>query len=363
MGRRIAMARERAGLTQAALASTISLDRSALAKIEGGSRRVSALELARIAEAVDERIEWFVFETPAAIVSYRSSGASWEIPEVDRLIERTAWNVEFAAQNDDRFSLTSLAPLDRPRNRTDVEHSAIDARRLLELDQQEPLFGLPEKFAKIGLLSFSIDMGENAADAASIPLSAGGVAIVNGHLRVGRRRLALAHELGHYLFSDEYTVDWRVSQKDDEHAWESRVDRFARALLLPENGVRPLWTSLHGSGASLRTSAVTMASKFRVDMSTLAQRLRELGLISASDYAQVLTFRTKRADIVELDLVTSDELAPPLLPRAYEESIVRLYRQEVVSPARAIDLLFDTWNEDDLPELPELPESSIWDFV
>lgn len=363
MGRRIASARERAGLTQTALASAISLDRSALAKIEGGSRRVSALELARIAEAVDERIEWFVLEAPAAIVSYRNSEPALEIPDVDRLIERTAWNVEFAARNDDKFRLLSVEPLERPRNRTDTENSATHARQLLGLDQGEPLFSLSEKFAKLGLLSFSIDMGEGSADAASMPLTTGGVAVVNGHLRVGRRRLALAHELGHYLFSDDYTVDWRISQKDDEHAWESRIDQFARALLLPTTGTEQLWTDLRNRGASLRTSAITVASRFRVDMTTLAQRLRELALITASEYTQVITFRTKRADIVELDLVTSDELAPPLLARPYEESILRLYRSEVVAPARAIDLLFDTWSEDDLPELPELPESSIWDFV
>jgi transcriptional regulator with XRE-family HTH domain len=51
-GERIATACNRAGLTQAELASAISVDRSALTKIEIGSRRVSALELTRIAEAL-----------------------------------------------------------------------------------------------------------------------------------------------------------------------------------------------------------------------------------------------------------------------------------------------------------------------
>lgn len=58
-----------------------------------------------------------------------------------------------------------------------------------------------------------------------------------------------------------------------------------------------------------------------------------------------------------------NELAHPELPRQYEESVLRLFRQEIVSPVRAADLLFDTWNEDDLPVLPDLPESAIWKFV
>ena len=58
--------------------------------------------------------------------------------------------------------------------------------------------------------------GPEAADAASILLVRGGVAVVNGQRQVGRRRLAAAHELGHYLFADDYTVDWRIGEQDDE---------------------------------------------------------------------------------------------------------------------------------------------------
>lgn len=43
IGRRIKAAREEAGLTQEELAQDVQLDRSALAKVEAGSRKVSAL--------------------------------------------------------------------------------------------------------------------------------------------------------------------------------------------------------------------------------------------------------------------------------------------------------------------------------
>lgn len=350
-------------MTQAELAAAISIDRSALAKIESGSRRVSALELARIAEAVGERIEWFVMETPVAIVSHRNLGPAVESPDIDRQIERIAWNVEFLVNHDDRFSLSQIGHCDRPGNLTEAEYVATAARGWLNLSQEEPLLSLSDRFAELGLLSFCLDMGPNSADAASIHLASGAVALVNGSLRVGRRRLALAHEFGHYLFADEYTVDWRISEKEDDYAWESRVDRFARALLLPAEGLEGFWGGCRRSGDSLRTAAVKTASRFRVDMSTLALRLRDLKLASEEEFAQIRKSRTTRADIVEFNLVTNDELRPPSLARAYEESVLRLYRQEVVSAARALDLLFDTWDEEDLPELSELPESAIWDFL
>ncbi len=364
MGRRIATARDRAGLTQAELAAAVSLDRSALAKVESGSRRVSALELARIAEAVGERIEWFVMETPAAIVSHRNvAEPAGESPAIDRMVERIAWNVEFVARHDDAFPVPSVTRLDRPGSMAETERAASEARRMLGLDSQAPLLHLSAVFGDLGLFSFAIDMGPNSADAASILLATGGVAVINGHLRVGRRRLALAHELGHYLFADEYTIDWRIDDKDDDYAWESRIDRFARALLLPTEGVERFWTDRRRDGDSVRTAAVKTASTFRVDMSTLSRRLRELRLADDTEAAQIRNYRTTRADIVELNLVTSDELAAPTLARVYEKAVLRLYRHEMISSARAVDLLFDTWDEGDLPELPELPESAVWDFV
>ncbi|WP_284346891.1 hypothetical protein [Frankia sp. Cppng1_Ct_nod] len=43
--------------------------------------------------------------------------------------------------------------------------------------------------------------------------------------------------------------------------------------------------------------------------------------------------------------------------------MLRLYRSETVPLARATDLLFEAWAEEDLPSLPQLPESAIWKFV
>jgi Zn-dependent peptidase ImmA (M78 family) len=33
------------------------------------------------------------------------------------------------------------------------------------------------------------------------------VSLINGHNKIGRAAAALAHELGHYLIADDYTID------------------------------------------------------------------------------------------------------------------------------------------------------------
>ncbi len=57
LGRRIAQARVEADMTQAELGRAIGLDRTAVAKLEAGARKVSATELVSIASALDRPID------------------------------------------------------------------------------------------------------------------------------------------------------------------------------------------------------------------------------------------------------------------------------------------------------------------
>ncbi|MGH4019552.1 MAG: ImmA/IrrE family metallo-endopeptidase, partial [Pseudonocardiaceae bacterium] len=303
-------------------------------------------------------------DAPRSIVSHRNlrdPGAP--SPEIDRLIERATRNVEFLTQQDSNLQVPSIAQLARPTNLGEAEERAQQARQILGGDSAGPLVGAAIKGSNVGILAFSFDLGQDAPDAASILLEQGAVVLVNGHLHLGRRRLALVHEWGHCLFADEYTVDWRVAESLGDEVWEGRLDRFARAVLLPSEGVSRSWRRSVEGSENLRTTVVRLASEYCVDMSTLARRLLELGYIDLSQGEQVRAVRTTKADIVELNLVMHDELSAPELPLVYEESVVRLYRNEFISSARATDLLFDTWSEDDLPELPTLPENVIWKFV
>ena len=363
MGSRIAEARGRSGLTQAQLATATSLDRSALAKIEGGSRRVTALELARIAEAVGERIEWFVTDAPPAIVSHRNVlEPGTASPDVDRIIERAAREVEFLLEHDDELALPELPQLERPSTAPEAEAAAGEARSLLGLDEREPMTGLAEIAVSVGILTFAFELGASAADAASILLDRGAVAVINGTLRGGRRRVALAHEIGHCLFADEYTVDHDVAGHADSDNWEGRLDQFARALLLPRAALIREWTELRGRDDT-RTAAVKLGSRFRVDMSTLARRLKDIGQIDSAEERIIRPTRTTKADIVEYNLFAHEELAAPELARPYVQSVLRLYRSSTISAPRATDLLFDTWLEEDLPVLPTLPDDAIWSLI
>jgi Zn-dependent peptidase ImmA (M78 family)/transcriptional regulator with XRE-family HTH domain len=354
-------------MTQAQLSAAAQLDRSALAKIESGTRQVSALELARLADALNARIEWFVEDEPAPLVSRRNSmepGAP--SPAIDAVVERITRSVLFVREHDPHFTVPPTEPKPMPTTVAECEALANATRDALGVGMDEPLTGIVEQAEKLGLLTFSLDLGEppEAADAATMLLETGGVALVNGRLKVGRRRLALAHEIGHFLVADDYTVDWRVAAEHNVERREQRLDRFARALLLPAEALRRQWASLRaGPEGSLRTAAIKLASAYRVDMSTLARRLHELKVIDGGTAGTVREIRTKRADIVDLDLVVSHELAPPVLPTTFVRAVLGLYRKETISAARVLDLLLDTWPESELPDLPQRAEQAIWQYV
>ena len=365
LGTRIAEARQRAGLTQKQCADEMGLNRSSLAKIETGTRRVTVLELERFADLFDMRMEWFLENAPPAIVSRRNASDPGEpSTKIDLTVERVAREVEFLRTLDGEPELRSPSAFEMPKSESEIEDCARKARKLLDYSPKEPAVGLGARVAEIGLLAFTLPLGDEAADGASVLLTVGGVAVINGTRHFARRRLTLAHELGHFLFADEYSIDWQVADELADGN-EARIDRFARALLLPENAMRASWPS-SPEGESLRQWAVTTASEFQVGMTTLAQRLRETGLATSEQTAQVRSFRTTKADIVDFGLVVPSApqaLTTPELPRLYEKAVLNAYRKDIISPGRATELLFNTWDEADLPDLPLLPEDAIWSFV
>jgi len=369
LGARVRAARERAGLKQGELAGMVNLDRTVVNKIESGTRKVTALELSDIAAALGVRMSTFFSEPIPSLVSHRSAqGVEVVDSKIDGLLAEIAGHVEFIeALAPQELGLASLEerfediPFARPTANADADALAVRVRRLVGVDDVEPLRDLMGLVAHIGLLPFSADLGPDTADAGTILLRQGGVCLINSHNKVGRRRLALAHELGHYLIADDYTIDWRVA---DQHASdiEARLDRFGRVLLLPETGVRSSWARAFETH-DLREAAVLVASDYRVDMATLARRLQELGLIGADDASRIRAVATTQADIVDFGLLVPSDLDGTTLAVLYQKAVLRALRDERISRARALDLLKGTFDEEDLPAVRTRREDELWNFV
>lgn len=360
IGARIGQAREAAGLSQGELASEVSIARSAMNKIENGGRRVTAFELSEIARVLGRRMEWFLTEPTPAVVSHRQrEGTSRRT--IDAALEALTREVQFVASLDDKFHLTSYAPRPVPQTAAEAEALAGRVRSDLGLGD-EPIADLVGAAGLLGLLAFSQPLGPDSADGGSVLLEAGGVALVNSTADVGRRRLTLAHEIGHFVVADEYTVDPSVLLHGSGDR-ESLIDRFARALLCPDGPTRTYWHRQVEAYDELRAAALKSASHWRIDFATLARRLLDLEMVDEAQAQEVRSVRAVKADYVELNLHVPGDMEKVSLPRAYEVAVLGLFRAETISASRARDLLLGAYDEADLPERPVKPEQAAWQVV
>ncbi len=165
-----------------------------MAKIESGSRGVAAVELVAIARELRRRVEWFVEEAPPTLTSYRGARPGVAVQTIDTELDSLVRDTEFVVSHRPDLVIGQPQQMTCPATMGEAEEWAATARRLLGLEPEEPAHDLARLLAKVGLLVFAVDLGDGA-DAGTVLLTRGGVALVNGHWRVGRRRLAAAHEL------------------------------------------------------------------------------------------------------------------------------------------------------------------------
>lgn len=347
VGPRIALAREDLALTQAELARELGLDRTAIAKIESGKRKVSATELVRLAAVLDRPIDWFVLESPPAVVSRREDPvAGGRSRLLDRRIERLARDVEFL-ESDGVLPPVAEHRLEMSATVADAEGAAVRARSWMGAPPG-PLVDLQRHCEMVGLLAFSLDLGEEGRDGAYVAVDNWGVALVNGAVDPGRRRFNLAHELGHHLFADAYAPEVTISPGSEA---ERIINAFAVHLLLPRPGVTETW----GAFDDPRSGAVAVAVRFRVSWTAVCSQLKSLGLIDDVRRADLAADPPTGADFIELGERWVSELDPPAVPPEYGRRVLAAYRGGRLTPERTTELLWGTVRTEELPERHAVP--------
>lgn len=354
IGRRIGLARQDQDMTQAELGRAVGLDRSAVAKIETGARKVSAAELVMLASVLDRPIDWFVVESPPSVVSRRTDTlVGGRSPVLDRKIERLARDASFLIEQGILADASERPTLDLPDDISGAERLASEARRLMGVPNG-PLCDLQRACEKIGLLAFSLDVGEAGGDAACVEVQNVGVALINGFVDPGRRRFNLAHELGHHLFGDSYAPEVSVGAIDDV---ERLINAFAIHLLLPRGPVTDSWSEL--ADQDRRLAAVSISVKFRASWSATCNQLRTLELINVDEREWLIAAPPTAADFIALGEHWIAELEAPSVPPEYGKRVLAAYRVGKLSAARTVELLWGTVTIEDLPEQREIPLESL----
>ncbi|TDC54927.1 ImmA/IrrE family metallo-endopeptidase [Actinomadura sp. KC345] len=354
VGARVAQARSERGVSQDALASEVGLDRTAVTKIEAGRRQISSLELVRLADALDRPLQWFVLPPPTAVVSRRTAMEGRRgHPKGEQVLDDVTRDVavlidvRVLTPSTAKGSLKAISPGDLAWR---AEEAASQARSLLEVDSRSPLHDLADVVERAGLYPYSIPLGGDNGDGTYAEVDGVGVALVNGDLDPGRRRSTLAHELGHHLFGDAYSIDWGA----DTSATEKAIDAFAAHLLLPRVACTERWRVLRGEHES-RPAAIILSTEYRTSWTASLRQLKTFGLITNDEYRTLDSRSPTRADYLECGVRVTEELAAPYVPTGIAAAAIRAYRTHRLSAERVTQMLRGQIDIDDLPIRDEVP--------
>jgi Zn-dependent peptidase ImmA (M78 family) len=172
-------------------------------------------------------------------------------------------------------------------------HIEAQARRILH---EAGIVAVPipiEKLAfRIGLNVEAVDLGDEVSGVLILNNGTGTIGYNWAHPHV-RQRFTIAHEIGHYvlhqaddqLFIDrQYTAVFRRDQDSSsgEHRREIEANRFAAALLMPENLVLKEISRLDFDLGDER-ALTDLASKFQVSTQAMSLRLSNMGIFTDTE--------------------------------------------------------------------------------
>lgn len=267
LGQRLRSAREAVGLTQEASAEALDVSRPAISELEAGHRRVSSLELARLAQLYGRE--------PTDLLAA-------EFSEADPL--RALFRAQPSLELNDELRQVLLTWRRRARALTELE-SKLDLPRRLCTAGQYPGNALTSRWdaiqqgerlaeeerARLGLgrapapdLPMLLESQGVRTALVSLPDDISGLTLqersqdlmilVNAGHAATRHRFSFAHEYAHVLIDRERgSIVSRAGDRDE--LIEMRANSFAAGFLMPPDGVLEFVREL-GKGHGSREAAM-----------------------------------------------------------------------------------------------------------
>lgn len=346
VGERVRAARMAAGMSQSKLAESIGLDRTMVAKIEAGTRRLDALELAQLSSALGVPVAHFL-DTQPLVLSRRAvaltDDTSTEVGRESNLLEIAVegWLRELRQL----VELGVLVP--RPiltfpaavRSVRDARRAARWLRDRFDLGDGpiDSLISLCERAGQYVLVTDLRGEGASAVDGAL------GAAVVSSHGDPGRRRATAAHELGHLVLGDEYSSDLGVHASRSSR--EAVIDAFAAEFLLPVSVFDP---EVRSAAPITRDRLLHVAASYRTSWSLTLRQAEAAGVRAIPKrWAQA---NPTRAEFLEaLGWTPQPDLDSVRIPPAVAHAVMRAWADGLITRNRAVELMHGQIDDSDLP--------------
>jgi transcriptional regulator with XRE-family HTH domain len=346
VGDRLRAARIAAGMTQSDLGEAMGLDRTMVAKIESGTRRVDALELARLSSRLGVSMSYFLHESPVVISRRTVTLTDDTETEVGRESNRLDIALEewlrdlrqivgFGRLNPTPL-LTNPAAVE---SQTDAREAARWLRNQLGLGS-DPIDSMLRLCERAGQFVLVTDVTGDGASAVDGDLAA---AVVSTHGDPGRRRATAAHELGHLVLGDEYSSDLGVHASRGDR--ESAIDAFAAELLVPTKAFE---SEIAASMSITRDRLLEVAARYRASWSLTVRQAEAAGVGPVPK--RFIHSSPTRAEFLEaLGWAPQPDLMSQRVPPSYARAVMHAWRDGFVSRSRALELMHGQLQDGDLP--------------
>ncbi|TCC10335.1 helix-turn-helix domain-containing protein [Kribbella soli] len=269
LGEAITVTRRARGLTQGELAEMAGVTQAALSRYETAMREPDNEVLGRIADALGV--------TPRFL---EHAGRARGAMAVDAHMRRrqtakpTVWKKLEAQLNVYRmhasmlFEEIALRAEQRIPTFDPIATNPADAARLVRMQWRMPIGpvrGLMQWLEAAGCLIIESDFGTSRIDGLSQWVDGHPIMFINSIAPTDRKRLTLAHELGHLVLHSEEVVE----------DVESQANAFAAEFLMPLDVIRPQLRNLQVN------ILADLKREWGVSMAAIVERAYDAGLIKA----------------------------------------------------------------------------------
>lgn len=268
IGQRIKIAREQLGLSQSDLAAQLGYSSSAtVSHFESGLRKISIEDLFKIANVLQLPVDYFYNQTdrpPKQAVRFRATEVRPSVrSEVNAFLA-------FAQQHGQKPTL--ISPLGVESSPSETAEKLLRRLRISE----PPIY--PEIIAqKLNVPVFEWNLPDEISGLFVRNDELVCIGVNQSHAQV-RQRFTVAHELGHFVFSNEeelfvdFVDNGSEIRSKDQNA-EKRANYFAAGLLMPRSWLKRDFDQ-YGSDA-----LATLSRRYQVSEQAMWFRLLNLKLV------------------------------------------------------------------------------------
>ncbi|CCQ72759.1 ImmA/IrrE family metallo-endopeptidase [Magnetospira sp. QH-2] len=336
-GERLKLARKKAGLSLRALSDEMGgiVSAQAIGKYERDEMMPNSTVLISLCKTLGVGMDFFAAPTGAKLVEVdfrkHSGTKAQERAEVEaRVIE----HVERYLIIEEILNLDSAAwhaPFKR-RSIEDIEDaegiaSEVRERWNLGLD---PIPNLTELLEEKGIKVMMLSLPNNVSGLTCIVERKGvpdvPVIVVNKDHPLERRRMTLAHELGHRLFEAPSKIE------------EKAATRFAGAFLMPsEHIIREVGDYRHFVGVE---EVMTFKRMYRVSAAAFIVRLRDIDILSNDKLTRIFRSVGRTWRRTEPNPIESEERSGHYeRPKRFQRLCYRALAEDLISVTKAAELL------------------------